>query len=604
MIPKFGYSRDQVTKLKAEIQKKDEELTKLKSQDEGLVAKLQSELEAKNQELQKANSAHIQYKEKVSSELSEINKKLDCAVSLVKVQKLSPTGIIEKPSLDTPPTANIKPMAAPIPTSAVPTARSQGSSQGSGSSRSIPTASIKPMATTSTPTSQTSPSVVAVSPMEAHSGGDGAVSSTVTIPQATVTRTPVAAASTTTQAFPPSLTATVSPTPVSQSSIVSTAPFTQPNVASVLPRQDEHSEAGVTPTPSGSADSIVSQAIALVAPQIEERSSGSQKRKLESVLEREEEEEEELEDAKRTRLLHEESLVEEEDDDEGMEDDEEEEDEDDMGEPSSSSHQDERKIEKEIVLSSDEENDVPPSQSGREEEDQEENANEGGREAEAERNEEGESSSATPSSSLQPPPRPLHEPPSSSSRQSLAPFHQLPNYEEGGDDRMVPSTPTFVPRPCEGQSGDGVSSPQVPSQGFEFGASSGEGGPDGAAPSSDGLSQIAEGGVSIDATRMDLAQLDDATHSSIPSVPIQSFPTEQSAEGNISSSGGDGVGTVEVSQGQSSPLNPLEVADDQIERGDDVVSSQEDVEPEIESQELLEEDSQSPPSSGTDRRRN
>lgn len=55
-------------------------------------------------------------------------------------------------------------------------------------------------------------------------------------------------------------------------------------------------------------------------------------------------------------------------------------------------------------------------------------------------------------------------------RQALVPFSQLPQYEEGGDDSIVPSTPTlFVPRRGDGFS-EAVSSPQVPSGGFVFGS--------------------------------------------------------------------------------------------------------------------------------------
>ncbi|XP_026667646.1 nucleoprotein TPR-like [Ceratina calcarata] len=111
-------------------------------------------------------------------------------------------------------------------------------------------------------------------------------------------------------------------------------------------------------------------------------------------------------------------------------------------------------------------------------------------------------------------------------------------YEDGGDDSIVPSTPTlFVPRRGDGF-GEAVSSPQVPQGRFTFGDSST---PTTASPtpslstpsgstartifgsSSSGVPQVVQ--ESIDDTRMDLAQLEDAgTGRSVPTTPLQVSP--------------------------------------------------------------------------------
>nr|XP_045610228.1 nucleoprotein TPR-like [Procambarus clarkii] len=121
-------------------------------------------------------------------------------------------------------------------------------------------------------------------------------------------------------------------------------------------------------------------------------------------------------------------------------------------------------------------------------------------------------------------------------RQTLAPFNQLPQYEEGGDDSIVPSTPTlFVPRRGDGFS-EAVSSPQVPSGGFVFGSNPELSNP----PQTSGLAQMAEGGL-IDDTRIDLGQLDEGNRSQ-PSTPLHRSPTaDLGAEGGVSTSEGDTV---------------------------------------------------------------
>ncbi|KAG7160494.1 Nucleoprotein TPR-like [Homarus americanus] len=121
-------------------------------------------------------------------------------------------------------------------------------------------------------------------------------------------------------------------------------------------------------------------------------------------------------------------------------------------------------------------------------------------------------------------------------RQTLAPFSQLPQYDEGGDDSIVPSTPTlFVPRRGDGFS-EAVSSPQVPSAGFVFGSNTELSNP----PQTSGLAQMAEGGL-IDDTRIDLGQLDEGNRSQ-PSTPLHRSPTaDLGAEGGVSTSEGDAM---------------------------------------------------------------
>lgn len=111
-------------------------------------------------------------------------------------------------------------------------------------------------------------------------------------------------------------------------------------------------------------------------------------------------------------------------------------------------------------------------------------------------------------------------------------------YEEGGDDCIVPSTPTlFVPR--RGDSfGEAVSSPQVPQARFTFGDSSApttaSSTPALTTPagsvvrtifgsSSTSVNQVVQ--ESLDDNRIDLTQLEDAgTGRSVPTTPLQVSP--------------------------------------------------------------------------------
>ncbi|XP_043260114.1 nucleoprotein TPR [Colletes gigas] len=111
-------------------------------------------------------------------------------------------------------------------------------------------------------------------------------------------------------------------------------------------------------------------------------------------------------------------------------------------------------------------------------------------------------------------------------------------YEDGGDDSIVPSTPTlFVPRRGDGF-GEAVSSPQVPQGRFTFGDSSAPttasstpslSTPSGSTTrtifgsSSSGAAQVVQ--ESMDDTRMDLAQSEDGgTGRSVPTTPLQVSP--------------------------------------------------------------------------------
>ncbi|KAG6796804.1 nucleoprotein TPR [Apis mellifera caucasica] len=111
-------------------------------------------------------------------------------------------------------------------------------------------------------------------------------------------------------------------------------------------------------------------------------------------------------------------------------------------------------------------------------------------------------------------------------------------YEDGGDDSIVPSTPTlFVPRRGDGF-GEAVSSPQVPQGRFTFGDSSAPttasstpslSTPSGSTTrtifgsSSSGVAQVIQ--ESMDDTRIDLVQLEDGgTGRSVPTTPLQVSP--------------------------------------------------------------------------------
>ncbi|XP_014488152.1 PREDICTED: nucleoprotein TPR-like isoform X2 [Dinoponera quadriceps] len=111
-------------------------------------------------------------------------------------------------------------------------------------------------------------------------------------------------------------------------------------------------------------------------------------------------------------------------------------------------------------------------------------------------------------------------------------------YEDGGDDCIVPSTPTlFVPRRSDGF-GEAVSSPQVPQGRFTFGDPSApttaSSTPSLTTPtgsttrtifgsSSSAVAQVVQ--ESLDDSRMDLAQLEDGgTGRSVPTTPLQVSP--------------------------------------------------------------------------------
>ncbi|KAK0158432.1 hypothetical protein PV328_009434 [Microctonus aethiopoides] len=107
-------------------------------------------------------------------------------------------------------------------------------------------------------------------------------------------------------------------------------------------------------------------------------------------------------------------------------------------------------------------------------------------------------------------------------------------YEDGGDDSIVPSTPTlFVPRRGDGFS-DTVSSPQVPQGRFIFNDSAPSSTPSlttATVPtvrtifgtSGSGVAQVVQEGM--DDTRMDLTQLEEGgTGRSVPTTPLQVSP--------------------------------------------------------------------------------
>lgn len=754
----------EVANLKQLLSNKEAEMEQAKTQTqqkEGEFNKLRNDLEGKTRELQVAQNFSTQLKQNVSKQMADftkrleetqnkkqmyesriaqlekerdqlthevetLNKKLQMQQRQLEnlqkqtagVSKPSTSGVSsEKSGFEPPPTANIKPMSTPGTPSASP--RSQAATQVVPPSRAIPTASIRPMAP---PTGGSAPpqgsTVMVVSPLETHS--DGMVSSTVTLPQATVTPTPAISAPTllTTATTTPSatttmtttLTATVSPTPVSVSlttpvapaasisSITSSQPSSQSSTAtkSTLASQSSPASqsttgvaestpatqstasaqsapstktaalqtAAATSSTAGSqstlasqstlgpqaatastsivapivsvaaggsgassktaassaphlrqdsqevsADTLVSQAIALVSPLSTQELAGpsdtsSLKRKLDSpetvtntkdakrtCLEGDAQQsteeagpssshaEQENDDASQTQENEDDVIQLESDDeteeygDQGEEDEEEEEEEDE-------DHMDEEEQEPGIhQIDSDEEDEAMEHDETTRECSQGLNAEEGQNtreaegdlgdaEAEAEAtsrlSEDAEDSRGepqeTPSESQHPQPSAGPSQPSSSSRgmdgpsqttsrsplvlprpiirqerrQALVPFSQLPQYEEGGDDSIVPSTPTlFVPRRGDGFS-EAVSSPQVPSGGFVFGSNPEISNP----PQTSGLAQMAEGGL-IDDTRIDLGQLDESNRSQ-PSTPLRRSPTaDLGAEGGVSTSEGD-----------------------------------------------------------------
>ncbi|UYV76432.1 TPR [Cordylochernes scorpioides] len=134
-------------------------------------------------------------------------------------------------------------------------------------------------------------------------------------------------------------------------------------------------------------------------------------------------------------------------------------------------------------------------------------------------------------------------------RQNLAPFHipsaaAPPSSFEEGDDSIVPSTPTlFVPRRGDGFA-EAVSSPQV-SRFMLFNPE---------APSQSGLSQLASQG-GVDDTRMDLSQYDGGR--SVPTTPVQVSPQ---TEGQDNLQAADSP-LMEECTGQDDPVPSLSEAE-------------------------------------------
>ncbi|XP_011301181.1 nucleoprotein TPR [Fopius arisanus] len=163
---------------------------------------------------------------------------------------------------------------------------------------------------------------------------------------------------------------------------------------------------------------------------------------------------------------------------------------------------------------------------------------------------------------------PTGEPPAfSRSSRGIAPMPRqqqhflLPQqgYEDGGDDSIVPSTPTlFVPRRGDGF-GEAVSSPQVPQGRFTFGDSTPSSTPSLTptcttvrtmfAVSGSGVAQVVQEGM--DDTRMDLTQLEDGgTGRSVPTTPLQVSPA---ADLPPSTSGGQEEQEVAIAGSSATP---------------------------------------------------
>ncbi|XP_008561192.1 nucleoprotein TPR [Microplitis demolitor] len=196
---------------------------------------------------------------------------------------------------------------------------------------------------------------------------------------------------------------------------------------------------------------------------------------------------------------------------------------------------------------------------------------------------------------------PTGEPPAFVSRSSrgIAPMPRqqqhflLPQqgYEDGGDDSIVPSTPTlFVPRRGDGF-GEAVSSPQVPQGRFTFGDSAASSTPTLAtptaanvrtmfAPSGSGVAQVVQEGM--DDTRMDLTQLEDGgTGRSVPTTPLQVSPAAelppstsgQSEEQEAPVSGSPATGPSSDSGIETTPVPSIRVTDQETEQMEAVPGS-------------------------------
>lgn len=153
----------------------------------------------------------------------------------------------------------------------------------------------------------------------------------------------------------------------------------------------------------------------------------------------------------------------------------------------------------------------------------------------------------------------------------------IPTYEDGGDDSIVPSTPTlFMPR--RDGFGEAVSSPQVPTGGrFTF---TQEPTPPLRPAVLTGVAQAASEGM--DDTRMDLSTLEEGTGRSVPSTPSHVSPQEAGGEeiGQSSgqeSSGGNAIEGGEPESDQQAPAddNPDGVSSEGEKAGGSRVNQEE-----------------------------
>ena len=353
----------ELTRVRQELDARSKETLALR----GAVNKKIEEVTAKKTVFESRITQLEKDKEQLSGQLETLSLKLTVQQRQIMMdsatwQKQSSPGT-SKPSTsggssadkspsEPPPTANIKPLAAATPSVTMSSPR--GTPIPTPPSRTIPTASIRPLAP------PPNPGVGIVPPRDIHS--EGLVSSsTVTLPQATVTPTPATPSATlpttaTTAATQPvnathttaamsacvaTLTATVSPTPVSASlpliqggstsvvsrSVAATATASQQcqqastqqvsmsgasagastsgsvaSAAPAVPQEQQQAEAMDQGTSSQGSDQLVSQAIAMIVVPGQDQQQppagpSTHKRKRDGEEERDEDEE-----SKRSRV--------------------------------------------------------------------------------------------------------------------------------------------------------------------------------------------------------------------------------------------------------------------------------------------------------------
>ncbi|XP_018026947.1 nucleoprotein TPR isoform X2 [Hyalella azteca] len=292
----------EVTRLRQELEARTKETHALRSTVNKQLTDIGKKLEEANAKSQAGESRVVQLekeKELLTGQVEALNLKVTTMQRQINLDptawpKQQQTGTskpstsvatLDKAPSESPPTANIKPLAAASPSVTLSSPRPTAVT--TAPSRTIPTASIRPLA----PPSSSAPSMVVVPHRDVHS--EGLVSSSTALPQATVTPTPSASlptsTATTTVTLPTSTATTATQLPIAAvavslvqgTTLTATVPPTPAVAAPIVPSGSSSSSVSVPVATAAvvlesaepieaegetAADQFVSQAIALIAP--------------------------------------------------------------------------------------------------------------------------------------------------------------------------------------------------------------------------------------------------------------------------------------------------------------------------------------------------